>query len=39
MYDVHDGPAKFVLQEINFGPHLARTIATYPSNEEVTRMQ
>jgi len=38
MYNVHSGPATFVLQEDNCGPHRARSIATYLQNEEIERM-
>ena len=33
MYDVHDGPASFVLQEDNCGPHRAKSIAGYLANK------
>lgn len=39
MYDVYDGPARFVLQEDNCRPHRAINIATYLKNDEVTRMK
>ena len=38
MCDVHNGPAPLVLQEDNCGPHGAKIIADYLSNEEVIRM-
>ena len=39
MYYVHVGPECFILQEDNCGPHRAKSIATYLSNEEVTGMK
>ena len=39
MYDTHDRPATFVLQEDNCGPHRAKNFATYLQNEEVNRMK
>ena len=38
-YNVHNGPASFILQEDNCGPHRAKSIANHLANEEVTRMQ
>lgn len=35
VYNVHDGPAKFVLQEDNRGPYRARSIAMYLSYQDV----
>ncbi len=34
----YDGPASFILQEDNCGPHRARSVARYLQNKEVTRM-
>ncbi len=39
MYDNHDGPASFMLQEDTCGPRRARSIATYLQSQEVTRMK
>ena len=39
MYNVHNGPASFILQEDNCGPHRAKSIAYYLEDEEVIRMQ
>ncbi len=39
IYGVHDEPASFALQEDNYGPHQAKSVATYLHNEEVERMQ
>ena len=39
MYDVHGGSDSFVLQEDNCGPHRAKSIAEYLTNEELVRMQ
>ena len=39
MYNVHNGPASFILQEDNCRPHRAKSIANYLANKEVTRMQ
>lgn len=39
MYDVHDGPGSFVLQEDKYGPHRAKMLADYLTCEEVVRMK
>lgn len=39
MYDVHVGPASFILQEDNCGLHHAKFIAMYLPNEDVMRMK